>query len=52
MQKKYSTFIFDKPLISKENLISDHLKKDIKPKIDEDFGYYLAGLIEGDGYFG
>jgi LAGLIDADG endonuclease len=45
-------FDFDKPLISKENLISDHLKKHIKPETDEDFGYYLAGLIEGDGYFG
>lgn len=45
-------FDFDKPLISKENLISDHLKKHIKPETEEDFGYYLAGLIEGDGYFG
>jgi LAGLIDADG endonuclease len=45
-------FDFDKPLISKENFISDHLKKHIKPETDEEFGYYLAGLIEGDGSFG
>lgn len=30
-------------------LISDHLKKHIKPQNDIEFGYYLAGLIEGDG---
>jgi hypothetical protein len=24
----------------------------MKPDTDEEFGYYLAGLIEGDGYFG
>jgi hypothetical protein len=45
-------FDFDKPLIMKANFISDHLKKHIKPDTDEEFGYYLAGLIEGDGYFG
>jgi len=45
-------FDFEKSLISKEIFISDHLKKHIKPETDEEFGYYLAGLIEGDGYFG
>lgn len=45
-------FNFNKPLISREIFISDHLKKHIKPETDEEFGYYLAGLIEGDGYFG
>lgn len=35
-----------------ENLhISDHMNKHVRPKTDEEFGYYLAGLIEGDGYF-
>ena len=29
--------------------ISDHMKKHSKPSNDEDFGYYLAGLIEGNG---
>lgn len=30
----------------------EHIKKHSKPINDEDFGYYLAGLIEGDGYIG
>jgi hypothetical protein len=29
-------------------VISDHLKKHTKPSSDEEFGYYLAGLIEAD----
>lgn len=32
--------------------ISDHLKKHEKPSGEAEFGYYLAGLIEGNGYFG
>lgn len=32
--------------------ISDHLNKHTRPKTDKEFGYYLAGLIEGGGYFG
>ena len=32
--------------------ISEHLNKHKRPENDEEFGYYLAGLIEGDGYFG
>jgi hypothetical protein len=32
--------------------LSDHLSKHRKPESDEDFGYYLAGLIEGDGHIG
>jgi hypothetical protein len=39
-------------LIQGNDNISDHLIKHNKPKTDEEFGYYLAGLIEGDGYFG
>jgi hypothetical protein len=31
-------------------MISDHLAKHAKPISDEEFGYYLAGLIEADGY--
>jgi hypothetical protein len=45
-------FNFNEPLISEDYFISDHLTKHMKPKTDEEFGYYLAGLIEGDGYFG
>ena len=32
-------------------LISDHLPIHKKPISDKDFGYYLAGLIDGDGCF-
>nr|YP_010003083.1 hypothetical protein JXX85_mgp03 [Ulva sp. TM708]AZP40117.1 hypothetical protein [Ulva sp. TM708] len=32
--------------------ISDHLGNHKKPQSDVQLGYYLAGLIEGDGYFG
>jgi LAGLIDADG endonuclease len=35
-----------------ENLfISDHMKKHVRPKTNIEFGYYLAGLIEGQGSF-
>ena len=45
-------FDFDNILISENLFISDHLKKHKKPQTEEEFGYYLAGLIEGDGYIG
>jgi hypothetical protein len=45
-------FDFDNTLISENLFISDHLKKHQKPETEEEFGYYLAGLIEGDGYIG
>lgn len=45
-------FDFDNTLISENLFISDHLKKHKKPETEEEFGYYLAGLIEGDGYIG
>ena len=32
--------------------ISDHIFTHARPNTNEQFGYYLAGLIEGDGYFG
>ena len=31
--------------------ISEHTPKHLKPINDKQFGYYLAGLIEGDGHF-
>jgi len=34
--------------MAKNNLV---LKSNIAPKSDTDLGYYLAGLIEGDGHF-
>nr|YP_009487241.1 hypothetical protein [Russula foetens]AWB36143.1 hypothetical protein [Russula foetens] len=39
-------------LIQENDHISDHVFKHRKPETEEEFGYYLAGLIEGDGYFG
>jgi hypothetical protein len=36
----------------KIEIISDHLLKHKYPQNDIEFGYYLAGLIEGDGNFG
>lgn len=32
-----------------DSYISDHMCKHVRPETDEEFGYYLAGLIEGDG---
>jgi hypothetical protein len=32
-------------------LISEHVPKYLKPQNDDHFGHYLAGLIDGDGYF-
>lgn len=31
--------------------ISDHVPQHTKPLTDEQFGHYLAGLIDGDGHF-
>lgn len=40
---------FEEQFISDDLFISDHLKKEHKPKNDIELGYYLAGLIEGNG---
>ena len=42
-----------KTLISTEkiNSISNHVPRHLKPVSDDQFGHYLAGLIEGDGHF-
>jgi hypothetical protein len=34
----------------KVNIVSDHIPVYKKPISDDEFGSYLAGLIEGDGY--
>jgi hypothetical protein len=31
--------------------VSDHVPKHLKPLNNEQLGYYLAGLIDGDGHF-
>lgn len=36
---------------SKIKLISFHVPTHLKPTTDNDFGHYLAGLIDGDGHF-
>lgn len=55
-KKYYSTIKthvheFENTLIKNIPLISDHTPTHKKPFTDEEFGYYLAGLIEGDGHF-
>jgi hypothetical protein len=46
-----SDFNFEETLRN-DHYLSNHLAKHQKPLTDKDFGYYLAGLIEGDGYIG
>lgn len=36
----------------KTTSINEHFAKHTKPKTNSEIGYYLAGLIEGDGYIG
>lgn len=43
---------FKENFISDDLKISDHLKNHNKPQNLNQLGYYLAGLIEGDGYIG
>lgn len=52
MLKIYSTLII--PLFQKISLLAPTgiWKKHKKPETEEEFCYYLAGLIEGDGYIG
>jgi len=43
----------NKTVVNPENVkaISVHVPKHLKPITDDQFGHYLAGLIEGDGHF-
>nr|YP_009445529.1 LAGLIDADG endonuclease [Bipolaris cookei]ATV95695.1 LAGLIDADG endonuclease [Bipolaris cookei] len=43
----------DGVLVNLENVkrVSDHVPKHLKPLNNEQLGYYLAGLIDGDGHF-
>lgn len=38
-------------LIPANLFISDHMKKHVRPQTNLELGYYLAGLIEGQGWF-
>lgn len=42
---------FDNFIYESIKLISVHVPKHVRPKSDDEFGYYLAGLIDGDGWF-
>lgn len=52
---KYGTSetLCNKTVVNTENIksISIHVPEHLKPVNDEQFGHYLAGLIEGDGHF-
>jgi hypothetical protein len=43
----------DGVVVNSENIkrVSDHVPKHFKPLNNEQLGYYLAGLIDGDGHF-
>lgn len=55
LQTKFVTSetLRNETVINFENIkfISDHVPTHLKPTTDEQFGHYLAGLIEGDGHF-
>ena len=40
-------------VVNSENVrrVSDHVPKHLKPLNNEQLGYYIAGLIDGDGHF-
>ena len=38
-------------IVERVKLISNHVPKHYKPINDEQFGHYIAGLIDGDGHF-
>jgi LAGLIDADG endonuclease len=48
-----SETLSNKTVVKTENIkyVSVHVPKHLKPVNDEQFGYYLAGLIEGEGNF-
>ena len=37
--------------LEKVKRVSDHVSKHLKPINNEELGYYMAGLIDGDGHF-
>ena len=48
-----SETLCNETVVNTENIkpISLHVPKHLKPITDEQFGHYLAGLIDGDGHF-
>lgn len=53
MKNETSETLRDGVVVNSENVkrISDHVPKHLKPLNNEQLGYYLAGLIDGDGHF-
>jgi hypothetical protein len=47
------TVVIEENVLTKENVkpISIHVPKHLKPLNDNQFGHYLAGLIDGNGHF-
>lgn len=43
---------FTAPKGENVKLVSEHVPTHLKPQTDEEFGHYLAGLIDGEGNFG
>ena len=48
-----SEILCNKTVVNTENVkpISEHVPKHLRPVSDDQFGHYLAGLIDGDGHF-
>lgn len=48
-----SETLCNETVVNLENVkpVSVHVPKHLKPLNDEQFGHYLAGLIDGDGHF-
>lgn len=53
MKNETSETLRDGVVVNSDNVkrISDHVPKHLKPLNNEQLGYYLAGLIDGDGHF-
>ncbi|EUC39977.1 hypothetical protein COCMIDRAFT_41619 [Bipolaris oryzae ATCC 44560] len=53
MKNGTSEALRDGVVVNLENVkrVSDHVPKHLKPLNNEQLGYYLAGLIDGDGHF-
>jgi len=53
IKNETSETLRDGVVVNSENVkrISDHVSKHLKPLNNEQLGYYLAGLIDGDGHF-
>ena len=53
IKSEISETLCNEIVVNTENIkpISVHLPKHLKPISDDQFGHYLAGLIDGDGHF-